>query len=623
MDPITAAIIVLGVNFVAGAVNKSAATKMEEYRKEAQKKAQNKMLELSGLLYQERLKLDREMHRKLLEQQRKSNTENLNIIAEQIEAYTKWPLNVSPIALRGSSSLLPEEMIDVAERQPCYLLVAPGSDKELNKSLDELQEHIFSYTSNYLTAARGHNVVLLKDCWANTLKECGEIEARNIHSFIKDVPMIVLSPSHSMPGEVCFNLSMWNIFDCNCGHKLSYSFGETVKFKDGSNLHSLANDLCAFLTYISDSYAWVHYREVPQLMKLACSGALNLSDEVFDSYYDQYVKLLREMTDNGLLSKLDESEAILNYCRAVDGPLHAQQAFAAAGYIGEDADSAMLSLPQPVQALVWKYIGQNPDVCRLLPVDSFRKLQCECLRCNWLNALDNSFDSQFCYSATFDPLVDKYKSKIIALGAEIKKEGLDRMRAITDLVDLRDKLRPVLIQEGSRRIKSEIIPMLVDDLVPFIRKSHKAYINKQILESAKDLNHCLLDADGFSDVGLKIAVEIHNKFVKSLSKSRAKEAAEKEYLYFSLYSWANQIANDWIIYVFLSHDIVHSDVGYVTSKTEDKMFFDDIRSSLSLHLCSIAKTLLGIEDPYSSSYDSGSRSSDDSFFEYVVMSPSF
>lgn len=182
MDPITAAIIVLCANFVAGAVNKSATTKMEEYRKEAQKKAQNKMLELSGLLYKERLKLDRELHRNLLEQQRKSNTENLNIIAEQIEAYTKWPLNVSPIALRGSSSLLPEEMLDVAERQPCYLLVAPGSDKELNKLLDELQEQIFYYTSNYLTAARGHNVVLLKDCWANSLKECGEIEAQ--HPFV-------------------------------------------------------------------------------------------------------------------------------------------------------------------------------------------------------------------------------------------------------------------------------------------------------------------------------------------------------------------------------------------------------------------------------------------------------
>lgn len=622
MDPITAAIIVLGVNFVAGAVNKSAATKMEEYRKEAQKKAQNKMLELSGLLYQERLKLDREMHRNLLEQQRKSNTENLNIIAEQIEAYTKWPLNVSPIALRGSSSLLPEEMIDVAERQPCYLLVAPGSDKELNKSLDELQEHIFSYTSNYLTAARGHNVVLLKDCWANSLKECGEIEARNIHSFIKDVPMIVLSPSHSMPGEVCFNLSMWNIFDRNCGHKLSYSFGETVKFKDGNNLHSLANDLCAFLTYISDSYAWVHYREVPQLLTLASAGALNLNEEVIGAYYGAYVKLLRDMTDNGLLSKLDESEAILDYCRAVDGPMNAQQAFAVAGYIGEDADSAMLFLPQPVQAMVWKYIGQNPEVSRLIPVDSFRKLQCECLRLNWLKALDNSFNSHVRSSDMFRQLVDKYKPKIVAIGAEIKKHGLDRMRAVTDMVDLRDKLRPILIQNGERRIKSEIFPLLVDDLVPFIRKSHKVYINKQILESAGNLNHCLLDADDFSEVGLRIATDIHDKFVKSLSKTRAKEIAEKEYVYFSMYSWADKIANDWIVYVFLSHDIVHSDIGYVTSKAEDKMFYDAVLSSMEYRLCSIAKKMLGIEDSYSSSsYDSDS--SDDSFFNNVVMSPSF
>lgn len=620
VDPFSLALIALGVNFISSAVSKSAANKLEEYKKAAQKNAQENMLEMSRRLYCERLESERELHKFMLEQQRKANSNNLRLIAEQLEAYTKWPLNVSPIALRGSSSLLPDEMIETDGRQPCFLLLAPGYDKELNNSLSELQELVFEFTSNYLTAARGHNVILLKDCWANSLKECDEIEARNIHSFIKDVPMIVVSPSGSAQGEVSFGLSMWNIFDRNCGHALSYSFGETVKFKNVNNLKSLADDLCAYLTYISDCYGWVHYREVPQLLTLVSAGALNLNEGVIGAYYGAYVKLLRDMTDNGLLSKLDESEAILDYCRAVDGPVNAQQAFAAADYIGDGAESAMLSLPQPVQALVWNYIGQNPEAGRLLPVDSLRKLQCECLRLNWLKALDNSFNSHVRSSDMFRQLVDKYKPKIVAMGAEIKKQGLDRMRAITDMVDLRDKLRPILIQNGERRIKNEIYPPLVDDLVPFLKKSHKAYINKQILESAKDLNHCLLDADAFSEVGLRIATDIHDKFVKSLSKTRAKEIAEKEYISFGLYYWANQIAHDWIIYVFLSHDIVHSEVGKLVSYAEDEMFFGQVRSSLEYHLCSIAKKMLGIDDSYSSSYDSDS---DDSYFKYVVMSPSY
>lgn len=135
------------------------------------------------------------------------------------------------------------------------------------------------------------------------------------------------------------------------------------------------------------------------------------------------------------------------------------------------------------------------------------------------------------------------------------------------------------------------------------------------------MNHCLLDADGFSDVGLRIATDIHDKFVKSLSKTRAKEIAEKEYVSFRLCYWANEIAHDWIIYVFLSHDIVHSEVGNLLSNAEDEMFFGQVRSSLEYHICSIAKILLGIDDSYSSSYDSDS--SDDSFFKYVVMSPSY
>ena len=57
------------------------------------------MLELSGAMYRERLESDRKMHAFVLEQQRRGNAENLGIIAEQIEAYTKWPLNVPPVAL--------------------------------------------------------------------------------------------------------------------------------------------------------------------------------------------------------------------------------------------------------------------------------------------------------------------------------------------------------------------------------------------------------------------------------------------------------------------------------------------------------------------------------------------
>ena len=598
MDPITIALIAIGFNFISSMVSKSAANKLEEYKKAAQKNAQEQMLEMSRRLYCERLESERELHRFLLEQQRKGNAENLSIIAEQTEAYTKWPLNVSPIALRGSSSLLPDEMIETDGRQPCFLLVAPGADKELNGSLNELQELVFEFTSNYLTAARGHNVILLKDCWANSLKECDEIEARNIHSFIKDVPMIVVSPSGSAQGEVSFGLSMWNIFDRNCGHALSYSFGETVKFKNVNNLKSLADDLCAYLTYISDCYGWVHYREVPQLLTLVSAGALNLNEEVIGAYYGAYVKLLRDMTDNGLLSKLDESEAILDYCRAVDGPLHAQQAFAASGFIDDSTNPAILLLPQDVQAMVWEYVCDSSEVSGLLPQASLRELQCECLRRNWLEAFGRRtpFSSKICYSDMFNNYVDRYRRQIVSLGADIKKQGIEKMRAITDFVDLRDTLRPLLKKEGTERFKNEIYPLMIDDLIPSIVKSHKKYTNELVFESAKDLNRFMLDVDDFSDVGLKMAADIHSEFVESIQKTNLKEIVKKESLYLRVDFWASKVAQDWIEYVFLHHDVVHSDVGTSVAKKEDKLYFDDLKSTVSNNLRSIAKSLLNLDD---------------------------
>ena len=623
MDPITSAIVIIGINFAAAAVSKSAATKMEEYRKVAQKDAQKRMLELSGAMYRERLESDRKMHAFVLEQQRRGNAENLGIIAEQIEAYTKWPLNVPPVALRGSLSLLPDEMIDTAERQPCFLLVAPGADKETNKLLDALQESVFEYTSSYLTAARGHNVVLLKDCWANSLKECGEIEARNIHSFVKDVPMIVVSPYDSTPGEVSFMLSMWNIFDRNAGQKMSYSFGETLKMKNSKNVKALANDLCAFVTYISDCYGWIHYRETPQLPVLASRGVLSLSEEVADSYYGEYVKLLGEMSNKGLLSKLDESDVILEYCRAVDGVMQRNGAFAAAGFIGSTKNSALLSMPKNLQASVWSYIAENPIAEQVLSGASLHELKSECLRRNWMKALEDcpSVSSKICSSGIFMEIVKKRRRKILLLGADVKKQGLDKMRAITEMVDLRNALRPILQAESHRRFKSEIYPELIYDLMSEIVRMHNKYVNEQILETGKKLNHCLLDADAFSDVGVAVATDIHEEFKTSLSMDTLKELADKHFRIMNIGQWVQTVAYDWIDYVFLGHDIVHKDMWSVKSQKEDDLFYENVRYSISYTLGNITKELLGEEDRYSSSDDS--RSSDDTFFDYVVMSPSF
>lgn len=274
-------------------------------------------------------------------------------------------------------------------------------------------------------------------------------------------------------------------------------------------------------------------------MTLACGGTLNLSDEVVDSYYDQYVKLLHEMTDNGLLSKLDESEVILNYCRAVDVPVHRCKAFAASGFIDGSTNPAILSLPQDVQAMIWEYVGGNSESSRLLPQTSLRELQCECLRRNWLEAFScqTPFSSKVCYSDMFNNFVDRYCKQIVCLGADIKKQGVEKMRAITDFVDLRDTLRPLLKKVGTERFKNEIYPLMIDDLIPSIVKSHKKYTNEQVFESAKDLNRFLLDVDDFSDVGLKMAADIHSEFVDSIQKTNLKEIVKKESLYLRVDSW--------------------------------------------------------------------------------------
>ena len=93
-----------------------------------------------------------------------------------------------------------------------------------------------------------------------------------------------------------------------------------------------------------------------------------------------------------------------------------------------------------------------------------------------------------------------------------------------------------------------------------------------------------------------MAADIHSEFVESIQKTNLKEIVKKESLYLRVDFWASKVAQDWIEYVFLHHDVVHSDVGTSVAKKEDKLYFDDLKSTVSNNLRSIAKSLLNLDD---------------------------
>ena len=624
----TCALIAAVGNCASKFFNDWSQQKMAAFQDNLKKKNMDDALRNNQIICSERLKCEKDFHKFMLAQMKDSNAANLHIIAEQSEAYQKWPLTKPPISLRNSQLLLADDDAAIPCTSPLFIVLAPGSDTALNKMLPQLERTLSDFASASLTSLTRHNVVVLADCWKNKMAECDEIVCRNIHSFIPDVPMVILSPASTNEG-IAFDLSFWNITRDYSNMAYTYSFGNIVKIEGVDPIMPdcdiIADDLKAIITMLSDIYSWNSAHAAPQLLKLAKDGLLEMSEESVLAYYSEYVKILADMTAHGILDFDKECDDIIGFCQAIDRPVGLNNAFDATGYLSLDKGSLLPYLQLSTQTSVWEYFAEIHPYANSTHNKKYRSLMLEWFdKCIEESIPSESFlEYESLSDNFFKSIVDSEKSPIISYAGSVKTDCIERVRRTGDYTDRRDWIRPELHKGILAKLESYVMPQMLTKVANRIIDRYKAQLSSAINHCAESFNYPLID----KSMALTRAQEIVKSYMEKF-KDQVKKA-DKTDIYRDLnrigtYEWSNRIANDWIEYVFLGTDLVHTAryIGIKTSLEEDNLIFPVIESRLGELLKSYAQNIFNHN---SGSYSSGdsSDSSSDTFFDYVVMSPSF
>ncbi len=96
----TCALIAAVGNCASKFFNDWSQQKMAAFQDNLKKKNMDDALRNNQIICSERLKCEKDFHKFMLAQMKDSNAANLHIIAEQSEAYQKWPLTIPPISLQ-------------------------------------------------------------------------------------------------------------------------------------------------------------------------------------------------------------------------------------------------------------------------------------------------------------------------------------------------------------------------------------------------------------------------------------------------------------------------------------------------------------------------------------------
>lgn len=624
----TCALIAAAGSCVSKFFNDLSQQKMTAFQDNLKKKNMAEALRNNQIICSERLKCEKDFHKFMLAQMKDSNAANLHIIAEQSEAYQKWPLTIPPVSLRNSQLLLADDNAAVSCTSPLFVVLAPGCDMALNKMLPQLERTLSDFASACLTSSTRHNVVVLADCWKNKMAECDEIVCRNIHSFIPDVPMIILSPASTNEG-IAFDLSFWNITRDYSNMAYTYSFGNIVKIEGVDpvmpDCDVIADDLKAIITMLSDFYSWNCTHAAPQLMKLAKDGLLQISEPSVLAYYSEYVKILADMTAHGILDFDKECDDIIGFCQAIDRPVGQNNAFDSTGYLSLDKDSLLPYLQLSTQTSVWEYFAEIHPYAYSTHCKKYRSLMLEWFdKCIKESIPSESFLKYESLSdGFFKSIVDSEKYSIISYAGSVKTDCIKRVRLTSEYTDRRDWIRPELCKGIVAKLESYVMPLMLDKVANRIIDRYRSQLSSAINHCAESFNYPLID-NAMALIRAEEIVKSYMEKFKAQVEKADKTAIYRKLNWIGTYEWANRIANDWIEYVFLGTDIVRtsSSIGSKTSWEEDILIFPVIESRLGELLRSYAENIFNHN---SGSYSSGgsSDSSSDYFFDYVVMSPSF
>lgn len=303
---------------------------------EMRKAIQQHEFDRARRLQAEAAKIAMEMEAEAHAQRRKDiENEYDNVFNSLIDQFQldKWPLSVVPFIMKGESFGSHVRGFDVAT---VHCILTPSNDTNFNRfiynSLDLRVEQMMNMNWNSNTT---HQIVYYGGAWKpkapNGVPTLDYSDVEKLHSELKSVPVICITPYFSPTGKMIFRVWAWGMGSDTTTRQditpfakdfsISLNASSFAKPKDenaenefASSINTFINETTNYLTamigYLTDMYYWKMYNLPPICLSLNSNLLPNnpLKPHLIDSYFSALDESISSVQPQAL-----KVQKVLNY----------------------------------------------------------------------------------------------------------------------------------------------------------------------------------------------------------------------------------------------------------------------------------------------------------------------
>lgn len=331
------AFVVQGLNAWRSRKNAQKLQKLQENCEMAIQKGMHSLAkEQFEILCQAKREIAEEEHNIQVELLNDIHQENLGSI-EYLTSLDKWPLAVMPLVMRNDSlffnAQINETQINQNDIIPISVILGPCRDKAFQKAIwERVEEQLALHFCTYWRTSSSHPIIFYQDAWKDEKDPADGSSYSDIHSKIRYVPTIIISPIVTKTNSLQFEYSHWCIKGVD---PIKSYVKETRMFlPEGSFVYerkasydekmipSLVNELCTFIEsfvgFMSDQYMWYRYHFAPQMPLLIQKGILSCNNDESNTLYQSYLNMIELSINTGDVFVVSEIDTLLSYCTSTD-----------------------------------------------------------------------------------------------------------------------------------------------------------------------------------------------------------------------------------------------------------------------------------------------------------------
>lgn len=282
------------------------AGKQMEMRKAMQQREFDRARRLQAEAAKIAMEMEAEAHA-----QRRQDIENeydnvYNSLIDQFQL-DKWPLSVVPFIMKGESFGTHVRGFDVAS---VHCILTPSNDPNFNRFVyNSLDLRVEQMMNSYWNSNTTHEVVYYGGVWKpkapNGVLTLDYSDVQKLHSELKSVPVICITPYFQPNGKMIFRVWVWgmgadkttrqDIAPFAKDFSLSLNASSFIKPKNETTekeflsaintfINETANYLTAMIGYLTDMYYWKMYNTIPLLPRIVMQQRTLSLDILMEDY---------------------------------------------------------------------------------------------------------------------------------------------------------------------------------------------------------------------------------------------------------------------------------------------------------------------------------------------------